>query len=266
MGVYTIAGGKGGVGKSTTAASLGVALYDAGFDVALVDADLAMANLAELFDVDAERGVHHVLAGEASVRDVLVERSEGFYLVPGGRSIDLFGDADAANLRDVVAPLADAVDVVLVDTGAGLGHETLVAAGLADATLVVSTPAGEARADVARTVEFVDHADATVIGAVVTRTGEGTDLGAVAADLAVPVLSAVPEDDSVGTEPVTTGRAGVAYRRLAATLLAAEGADSGDVPAPASCYWSPSPDAGDERAETDQAEADASGWLSSFAD
>jgi len=58
MGVYTIAGGKGGVGKSTTTASLGVALHEAGYDVALVDADLALPNLAEVLGEPNESGIH----------------------------------------------------------------------------------------------------------------------------------------------------------------------------------------------------------------
>lgn len=239
MGVYTIAGGKGGVGKSTTTASLGIALYDAGFDVALVDADLAMANLADVFGVEADQGVHQVLAGEASVQDVLVEVSAGFYLVPGAKTLGSLGDSDAANLQEVVAPLAGSVDVVLVDTGAGLGHETLVAAGLADGVVVVSTPTEAALDDVARTVEFVDHADADVLGSVITRVDNGTDVGAVSDRLDVPVLGTVPADPTIGTDPVTTGDAGAAYRRLAATVVEVSGETAATVRAPASVAWRP---------------------------
>ena len=254
MGVYTIAGGKGGVGKSTTTASLGVALYDAGFDVALVDADLSMANLADLFDADCERGIHHVLAGRADVGEVLTELSGGLYLLPGDTSLQLFEDADPASLERAIRPLDDAVDVVLVDTGAGLGHETLVATGLADGVIVVSTPVEAAVDDVAKTVEFVAHADATVLGAVVTRTDDETDLSAVATSLGVPVLGTVPEDPAVGTDPATTGEAGAAYRRLAATLVAKWEADAGSVPASASVDWTPSQKP--EAAPSEQIQAD----------
>lgn len=237
MGVYAIAGGKGGVGKSTTTASLGIALYDAGFDVALVDADLSMPNLGNLFDVERAAGVHHVLADRASVRDVLVEVWDGLYVVPGDESVDLVRAADPSNLPRVTRPLADAVDVVLLDTGAGLGHETLVATGLADVALPVTTPEEAALADVAKTVEFVAHADATVPGAVVTRTDEETAVGDVAARLGVPILGAIPDDPSVETDPATTGPAGAAYRRLAATLTAGPGPDDGSVHAPAAVHW-----------------------------
>lgn len=245
MAVYAIAGGKGGVGKSTTAAGLGVALYDAGLDVAVVDADLAMPNLASIFDVDHDCGIQQVLADRASVLDCVVERSESFYLVPGDESLDAFTGADPANLPSVVRPLAAAVDVVLVDTGAGLCHETLVATGCADGTIVVTTPNDDAVDDVAKTVEFVDHADANVIGAVVTRTDAETNLGSVADALQVPVLGAIPEDPSVDTSPTTTGRAARAYRQLAATLAACHPcgrAADATFAGPPCVDWSPAPD------------------------
>jgi len=258
MGVYTVAGGKGGVGKTTTAATLAVTLCHAGYDVGLVDADLATANLAKVLGVEPERGVHHVLAGRADVRDVLVEASSGVRFLPGATAIEMVEAADPANLRQVVAPLAEALDVVLVDTGAGLTHGTLVAMGLADGVLVVTTPDAAAVDDAARTVAFGDHADADVLGAVVTRTDERTDLGAVAAELGVPVLGAIPEDDAVGSGPVTTGEAGAAYRRLAAALAASELAAPGAVSAPASVDWTPAP------SECDETATDPTGRLGPF--
>ena len=236
MGVYTIAGGKGGVGKSTTTATLGITLSEVGYEVALVDADLAMANLADVVGSTGVHGIHGVLAGEANVDEVLVEVADGLAIVPGGRSIDLFEAADPANLGDVVSPLDEAYDVVLVDTGAGLSHEALVATGLADGTVLVTTPQDESVADVAKTAEFVAHADATVLGAVVTRTDRTTDLGSIADRLGVPLLGAVPEDPSDGADPLTEDEAGLAYEQLAATLVTCQD-DDHSVDAAASVDW-----------------------------
>ena len=244
MSVFAVAGGKGGVGKSTTVASLGVTLHRSGLSVALVDADLAMPNLADLLGEGGDAGIHGVLAGDASLDDVLVEVADGLDLVPGGRTIERFEAADPANLREVIDPLAAASDVVLVDTGAGLNHETLVATGLADGTVLVTTPQSEAVADVAKTAEFVAHAEATVLGAVVTRVDGETDLGRVADRLGVPLLGAVPADPAVGTGPATDGDAGEAYERLAATVTASLGADGGSIDAPASVAWTTGSDRG----------------------
>jgi len=164
----------------------------------------------------------------------------------------------------VIAPLEAAYDVVFVDTGAGLGHEALVATGLADGTVLVTTPDDAAVCDVAKTAEFVDDGDATVLGAVVTRTGAETDLGAIAERLGVPLLGAIPEDSTVGTEPATTGDAGRAYRSLAATLLTAtDDAPGVGLDAPAGLQLTTG---GDEPAEPEEVEAGSGGGLFSFGD
>jgi len=62
--VFAIASGKGGVGKTTTAVNLGAALARAGFQVAIVDVDLGMANLGAFVGLTAPRAtIHDVLAG-----------------------------------------------------------------------------------------------------------------------------------------------------------------------------------------------------------
>jgi septum site-determining protein MinD len=193
-----------------------------------------MANLARVVGVESEQGIHHVLAGEGSVYDVLLEVDDGPDVVPGGRAIEQFEASDPANLRRVIDPLDAEYDAVVVDTGAGLSHEALVATGLADRTVLVTTPQPESVADVAKTVEFVDHADATVAGAVVTRTTEATDFAGIAADLDVDLVGAIPEDSTVGVEPVTDGDAGAAYAQLAATLTIFLDAHGPTVEAPQS--------------------------------
>ena len=219
MGVYTIAGGKGGVGKTTTVASIAVALHDAGERVALVDADLSMANLAAIVDVEHGEGIHQVLAGDAALADVSVEIEDGLTVVPGDHGLDLVSEADPANLKNVVAPLAESHDVVLVDTGAGLDHETLVATGLADGVLLATTPHRESIADTTKTAEFVEHADATLLGAVVTRAEPDTDLAGVAQRLEMPLFGVIPEDPTLATRPAVDGKAGLAYESLTAALL-----------------------------------------------
>jgi len=219
MGVYTIAGGKGGVGKTTTVASIAVALHDAGESVALIDADLSMANLAAMIDVEHDEGIHQVLAGDTDVADVAVEIEDGLTIVPGDHGLDLVSGADPANLSAVVEPLEAEHDVVLLDTGAGLDHETLVATGLADAVLLTTTPHRESIADTRKTAGFIEHADARLLGAVVTRTDPETDLAAVADRLDMPLFGVIPEDPSLSTDPAIDGEAGRAYASLTAALF-----------------------------------------------
>lgn len=199
--VYAFAGGKGGVGKTTTTANVGLALQR-DFDVAVVDADVGLTNLGALFDREPARGVHHVLAGEADVEDVLVEGPNGLGIVPGESDMLASGRADPANLSDVVDPLRTRFDLVLLDTGAGVNHQNFVAYGLADAIALVTTPDEVAVADTAKTVELVERVDGTVLGVVVTRADADSAVGAVGDRLDTDVLAAVPPyEDPDAAEP-----------------------------------------------------------------
>lgn len=217
--LYAFAGGKGGVGKTTTTANVGLALATE-FDVAVVDADVGLTNLGALLDHEPVRGVHHVLAGEAAVEDVVVEGPGGLDVVPGEEGLLASGRADPANLRRVVDPLRERYDVVLLDTGAGVNHQNFVAYGLADYVAVVTTPKDVSVTDAAKTVEMVEHVDGTVLGVVVVRADEET-AGDVGERLGEDVLGAIPEYEAdeppePRLEHAPASPASQAFRRLAA--------------------------------------------------
>lgn len=224
--VFAIAGGKGGVGKTAVTVNVGIALQELGYDVAAVDADLAMTNLGELLEIDADTGIHHALAGNAVVEDVLVEGPNGLDVVPGTGGLGEVGGADPANLKTVLTPLRESHDIVLIDTGAGVSHQNLVALGLADATVLVTTPSEIAATDAAKTAAMVDRADGTVAGIVITRISSDADrekASEIAETLGVDLLSTVPEYEDVDApEPryslASDTPATSAYSRLAAAL------------------------------------------------
>lgn len=228
--VYAIASAKGGVGKTTTTANLAAALSAAGARVAAVDADLAMPNLAGALGALGADGrgatLHDVLAGRTDVATATVSGVEGVAVVPGDPDVDAYRETDPEGLADVLAGLST-YDYVLVDTGAGLSHDTLVPLTGADEVLLVSTPDRDALGDTGRTREVAERVGATVVGAALARTRAGTDVDAAADRLGVAVLGSVPESTAVadGTEagrPVVARAPGspaaAAYRSLAAAL------------------------------------------------
>lgn len=194
---YAVASGKGGVGKTTTVVNLGVMLRVAGHDVAVVDADLGMANMAAFLGVEHEPTLHDVLADEASLDEAIVEDPEGFAIVSGARALEGVAVADPTRLGDVIETLAESFDYVLVDTGAGLSHESVLPLGLTEGVLLVSTPDPVAIEDTKKTAELVDLAQGTIVGAVITRVREDTDPESIAEQLGTELMGAIPEDPAV---------------------------------------------------------------------
>ena len=201
--VCTVAGGKGGVGKTTTAVNVAAVLEEEGYDAVVVDADLGMANLAAMLEVDPENSIHEVLADDTTVSDAIADVQGGITIVPGEQSLDAFADADPAELNTVIRTLRNAYDVVLVDTGAGLSHETTVPLGLADGILLVTTPDDVAVGDVVKTAELADRVGGEILGAVVNRATSETDVEAIADEIDDPLLAVIPDDSSAaGMEPL----------------------------------------------------------------
>ena len=138
-----IVSGKGGVGKSNVALNLSVLLSAGGNRVALVDADLGLANLDVLLNIDVRANLSHVISGARRLADIVVDLPCGVQFVPGASGI-----AQLANLSDFqrnqlltdLAALEAQNDIILVDCGAGIGRDTMQVAGSADHVLVVTVP------------------------------------------------------------------------------------------------------------------------------
>jgi len=224
------------VGKTTSAVNIAAVLEANGYDTAVVDADLGMANLGEMLGVESDRSLHEVLTGGATVSEALADATGGITAVPGEQSLEAYAEADPAKLRNVIETLRNAYDVVLVDTGAGLSHETTVPLGLADGILLVTTPDDVAVNDTAKTADLAERVDGTVIGVLVARATRGTDVSGVVESLDAPILGVVPADTgATENEPLVLeapdSDAAAAYRQLTASLQRVffEGATGDDL-------------------------------------
>lgn len=83
--VITVASGKGGVGKTTITANLGVALSTYGEETIVLDADVAMANLELILGMEGKSvTLHDVLSGEAAIEDAIYEGPGGVKVIPAG--------------------------------------------------------------------------------------------------------------------------------------------------------------------------------------
>ncbi|MCD6304582.1 MAG: MinD/ParA family protein [Planctomycetes bacterium] len=138
-----VTSGKGGVGKSNIALNLAILLSASGHRVALVDADLGLANLDVLADVPVRANLSHVVAGTHRLEDVVLDLPSGVQLVPGASGLaglaDLSDFQRARLLRELTALEADN-DVIVVDCSAGIGPDVMSFACGADHVMVVTSP------------------------------------------------------------------------------------------------------------------------------
>lgn len=236
--VFAVASGKGGVGKTTTVVNLGAALAKAGFEVAMVDVDLGMANLGAFVGLTEPRAtIHDVLAGKAPLGAASYS-TEGITVVPGSTDLDSFASAETKRLAAVVEELREQNDFVLLDVGAGLNHDIAMSIGVADAVILVSTADLSSLTDTSKTGQLVERLDRPVIGAVFTRTGEGSfdDVEGIATALGTTdaITVSVPYDERVQLSirkgmPLVMldaeSKAARAYRRLGAKLVETLGID-----------------------------------------
>lgn len=126
--VIAVTGGKGGVGKTNVSANLGVALARLGQRVLLLDADLGLANLDVLLGLRTRRNLAHVLDGTCSLEEVIVRGPSGISIIPGAsglRRMLTLGAQQHAGLVNAFSELGRDVDVLLVDTAAGLSDAVL---------------------------------------------------------------------------------------------------------------------------------------------
>ena len=140
--VVTVTSGKGGVGKTTLVANLGLELARLGRRVLLLDGDLGLANLAILFNQAPKRTLEDALAGRCAVEDVVLEVHEGLGLIPSATGVARLAElepAARAALLGEIARLGTEADLLVIDTGAGIGGNVQELIAFADRVFLVTT-------------------------------------------------------------------------------------------------------------------------------
>jgi septum site-determining protein MinD len=231
--IVTIAGAKGGVGKTTTSINVGATAAANGFRTVVVELDLAMANLRDFLSLpssDDDPTLHDVLAGEANTEDAVYHVGDDLAVAPSRTDLDGYTDVDFERLPDVLETLQSTFDLVVVDTGAGLSRATVEPVRLADTVVLVSTPRVAAIRDVEKTKQIAERVGTPVSGLVLTKSGTGASPGPdrIAEFLDVRLLGHVPNDEAVPASqdqgvPVTEAKpdstATEKYREATGNLL-----------------------------------------------
>ena len=141
--IITVCSGKGGVGKSNFTLNFALTLKAMGRRVLLFDADIGMANIDVLMGVNAKFNLYHLLKREAEIEQIIQLGPSALPFIAGGSGMDeLFSlsDTDLNYFTTQIEHIADQMDFILFDTGAGLSKETMKFITSADDCLVVTTP------------------------------------------------------------------------------------------------------------------------------
>ena len=155
-----VTGGKGGVGKTTVAANLGVEMAGAGKRVLIVDLDLGLANLNVLLGLDAPRTIEDALSGIAEAADCVVEGPGGVHVLAASSGTERMGrltEDHRERIVELIAQVAADYDVVIGDSAAGIGPDVMDFASIADRVLVVTTPELAALTDAYGLIKALDQ-------------------------------------------------------------------------------------------------------------
>lgn len=140
--VIAVTGGKGGVGKSNVSVNLAIALAELGRRVVVLDADLGLANIDILLGLSAARTIENVLQGECELRDIMVRGPGGIRVVPassGTQKLTQLNSREHAGLIQAFSDIGDDIDVLIIDTAAGISEGVMSFVRAAQEVLMVVT-------------------------------------------------------------------------------------------------------------------------------
>ena len=212
--VVVVTSGKGGVGKTTSTASLGAALAQSGANVVVVDFDVGLRNLDLV--MGAERRVVfdliNVVQGDAKLAQALIrdKRIDTLSLLPASQT----RDKDALTpegVQKVIADLREKFDWVICDSPAGIEKGAVMAMRHADIAIVVTNPEVSSVRDSDRIIGLLDsktekaenggriekHLLLTRYDPARAARGEMLKTEDVLEILSIPLLGIIPESEEV---------------------------------------------------------------------
>lgn len=234
-----ITSGKGGVGKTTATANIGLGLAKCDYKVALMDADIGLRNLDIIMGLE-NRIVYHVVdvvRGRCQLRQALVKdkRFPHLALLPASQ-VDQKESLTPEQMKDLTTQLKEEFDFVLIDCPAGIEQGFRNAVAGADEAIVITTPDVSPVRDADRVIGLLQNAlgePQLIINRMSTdmvKRGDMLNQQDVLDILAVRLLGIVPEDEEVviagnrGSPVVLNehSRSGKAYDRIARRILGEE--------------------------------------------
>ena len=236
--VVAVASGKGGVGKTNVSVNLATVQALRGRRVCLFDADLGLANVDVLLGLSVRQNLSHVLDGTCELSDIIVDGPGGLKIVPASSGVARMSDlgvAECGGLIQAFSELGTELDLLIVDTAAGISTSVTMFARAAHHALIVvcDEPASITDAYALIKVLVRDHGlhQAHVLSNMVRSPAEGQALYQKIArvtdrylDVSLNYAGYIPQDDFLRKalqrqQPVVTvypeARSSTAFKKLA---------------------------------------------------
>ena len=237
--VIVVTSGKGGVGKTTTAANIGIGLAQLGKKVVMVDTDIGLRNLDVVLGLE-NRIVYNlvdVIEGNCRMKQALIKdkRYPDLFLLPSAQTRDKTSVSPEQMIK-LCEQLREEFDFILLDCPAGIEQGFQNAIAGAEKAIVVTTPEVSAIRDADRIIGLLEAHELRDIGLVINRLrpdmvrrGEMMSVEDVVDILAVSLLGVIPDDEQVVVatnqgEAVTgaSSKAGQAFSNISHRLLGEE--------------------------------------------
>lgn len=232
-----VTSGKGGVGKTTSAANIGTALAMHGNKVCLIDADIGLRNLDVVMGLE-NRIVYDIVdvvenncrLEQAMIRD---KRYDGLYLLPAAQTRDKTS-VTPFQMKELINDLKKDMDFVIVDSPAGIEQGFKNAISGADRAVIVTTPEISAVRDADRIIGLLEAEGLRDPEVIINRIrkdmvdrGDMMGIDDMIEILAIDLLGIVPEDEGIVVstnkgEPIAINekaKAGEAYRNIARRIM-----------------------------------------------
>lgn len=206
--ICLVASGKGGVGKTTICANLGILLAKEGYRVVLIDGDIGLNNLDVAFNVEDKivYDVVDVIEGKSKIENALLNISEygNLKLLPSAK-VNVSERIGGAMFSRVVEEVSTYGDIVLIDAPAGIEKNFQRLATTVNEAIIVTTPHLSAIRDADRAISTLNTYNVKKIGIVVNRVRrdllkrkEILDPETIAELLRCPLYGSITESDKLG--------------------------------------------------------------------
>ncbi len=140
--VITVASGKGGVGKTNLSVNLAIAYARIGKRVMVMDADLGLANVNIMLNMIPKYNLYHVIRKQKTMKDIILDTEYGIQILAGASGFSKIANLSEEERQNFITELYSLtnVDIIIIDTSAGVSSNVLSFVAAADDAIIITTP------------------------------------------------------------------------------------------------------------------------------